>query len=355
MLSRLPKCKTNFRFIVRFFSDKSSENDGKCSDSKTNPKDMKQRSSDSSKEKIQDLLKLMLSESKISEKEYRDKFVTAPEKPPKVKKESGVIETKTEKIEESITKAAGEVAQALGGDIKQTESELLSKVLGKINKSSTSLSDILIGMKVDRSKETDEPQPTRGQQVRRIVDKARDLPTMRYQTKNTRETKPWSMKNVQETISVSLHSNDSLGIFTSKEANYGTQLDVWETLQERQLTLATTQPPTNYFEKMIQWTEQGKVWKFPINNEQGLEQEQNVHFSEHVFLDAHLEGWCPTRGPVRHFMELVCTGLSKNAFYTIQEKKDHIMWYKEYFESKKSILKEVGVWDVSPKSSTTTT
>lgn len=41
--------------------------------------------------------------------------------------------------EESITKAAGEVAQAIGGDVKQTEAELLSKVLGKINQTSTSL------------------------------------------------------------------------------------------------------------------------------------------------------------------------------------------------------------------------
>lgn len=41
--------------------------------------------------------------------------------------------------EESITKAASDVAQALGGDVKQTEAELLSRVLGKINQSSTNL------------------------------------------------------------------------------------------------------------------------------------------------------------------------------------------------------------------------
>lgn len=80
-----------------------------------------------------------------------------------------------------------------------------------------------------------------------------------------------------------------------------------------------------------------------------LEEEKKVHFSEHIFLDAHLEGWCPKKGPVRHFMELVCVGLSKNAFYTVNEKKEHIMWYKEYFESKKDLLTEVGAWE--PKSS----
>lgn len=81
-----------------------------------------------------------------------------------------------------------------------------------------------------------------------------------------------------------------------------------------------------------------------------MEEEENVHFSEHIFLDSHLEGWCPRKGPIRHFMELVCVGLSKNPFYTVKEKKDHIIWYKEYFEAKKDVLLEVGAWDPKPTS-----
>lgn len=68
---------------------------------------------------------------------------------------------------------------------------------------------------------------------------------------------------------VKLFDEQPLGIFKSKTVNYGTSLDVWERLKQRELTLATAQPPTNYFQKMAVWTEQGKVWKFPINNEQG--------------------------------------------------------------------------------------
>jgi small subunit ribosomal protein S31 len=93
-----------------------------------------------------------------------------------------------------------------------------------------------------------------------------------------------------------------------------------------------------FAEKMILWTEEGKVWKFPIDNEQGMEVEKNTDFTEHVLLEMHLDGWCPTRGPIRHFMELVCVGLSKNCFLSAQEKRDHIMWYKEYFESKSEVL-----------------
>lgn len=72
-------------------------------------------------------------------------------------------------------------------------------------------------------------------------------------------------------MSVNVFSGEPLGIFKPQEqcSNYGTKLEVWESLKQRELTLATLQPPSNYFQKMILWTEQGKIWKFPINNEQG--------------------------------------------------------------------------------------
>lgn len=89
---------------------------------------------------------------------------------------------------------------------------------------------------------------------------------------------------------------------------------------------------------MIQWTEQGKLWTFPIDNEQGRDEEKATDFSEHVLLEMHLEGWCPTSGPVRHFMELVCVGHSKNHFLSAKEKKEHVLWYRQYFEEKKDLL-----------------
>lgn len=92
---------------------------------------------------------------------------------------------------------------------------------------------------------------------------------------------------------------------------------------------------------MIQWTEQGKLWRFPIDNEQGWEAEAQVSFADHVFLEAHLEGWCPTTGPIRHFMELVCVGLSKNHYWTVTEKQEHIAWFRDYFEDKREMLKEI--------------
>jgi small subunit ribosomal protein S31 len=40
-------------------------------------------------------------------------------------------------------------------------------------------------------------------------------------------------------------------------------------LYQKELELLATQPPSNGFQQMILWTKQGKVWQFPIDNEQG--------------------------------------------------------------------------------------
>lgn len=74
----------------------------------------------------------------------------------------------------------------------------------------------------------------------------------------------------------------------------------------------------------------------------GLEEEAQVGFHEHIFLDSHLEPWCPRRGPIRHFMELVTVGLSKNPFLTVAQKKAHINWFREFFEGQRKVLTEVG-------------
>ena len=47
-----------------------------------------------------------------------------------------------------------------------------------------------------------------------------------------------------------------------------------------------------------------------------------------------LEGWCPKRGPLRRFMELVCVGLQNNPYISVQTKLDHIQWFKDYFVEK---------------------
>nr|XP_061801207.1 small ribosomal subunit protein mS31-like [Nerophis lumbriciformis] len=115
---------------------------------------------------------------------------------------------------------------------------------------------------------------------------------------------------------------------------------LWDADFAEQLASAANQMPRNAFEEMIQWTKEGKMWQYPIDNEAGLEEEASIPFHEHVFLDKHLEEGFPKQGPVRHFMELVVTGLSRNPYLTVQEKKEHISWFRDYFNQKQDVLKE---------------
>lgn len=72
-----------------------------------------------------------------------------------------------------------------------------------------------------------------------------------------------------------------------------------------------------------------------------MDDELNTSFVEHVFLEEHLDPWCPKKGAVRNFMELVCTGLSQNPYLSVEEKHEHIKWYRNYFEEKRDILTRV--------------
>lgn len=68
--------------------------------------------------------------------------------------------------------------------------------------------------------------------------------------------------------------------------------------------------------------------------------EDDAEFYEHIFLDKYLEDF-PKEESIRHFMELVTCGLSKNPYLSIQEKVEHIAWFRNYFKEKEELLKEI--------------
>jgi len=77
-----------------------------------------------------------------------------------------------------------------------------------------------------------------------------------------------------------------------------------------------------------------------------LEEEAVVPFYDHVFLEPKIGSWCPSVGPVRQFMELVCVALSKNPWLRVGEKEEYLEWYHNYFKAKSNILKEVGAGEI---------
>ncbi|XP_061818260.1 small ribosomal subunit protein mS31 isoform X2 [Nerophis lumbriciformis] len=119
---------------------------------------------------------------------------------------------------------------------------------------------------------------------------------------------------------------------------------LWDVDFATQLSSAANQMPQNAFDKMIKWTKEGTLWQYPIDNEACFDEDARVPFHEHVFLEKHLEEGFPQRGPVRHFMELVVVGLSKNPYLTVQQKKEHISWFRDYFNQNQDVLKEAKVY-----------
>lgn len=334
-----------YYFTQRFKSDDSPpDNDNK-------PKKNQQAI-----DKLNDLLKIMKkgNDTEITTKMSKHIELAHPRQlARKSEQDKKRIDELNEKkpLGEKLSDAASSVAQSIGGDTKKTESELLNLLRiynsepndksEKVSKSSAQLNDLLSGMKIDRSPPNSSSLQHKGvdraQRVRELVGKSSDI--------NQRVKK--YRKPMDNYVPINLFSSKPLDIFKQFDVNNNCPtLSTWDRLYEKSLHMAVTHPPKNIYEQMIIWTEQGKLWKFPIDNELGMDNESNVFFAEHVFLEPLIDEWCPKKGPIRHFMELVCVGLSKNPFLSVEEKKDHINWFRQYFYEKNKLLNEVGAFEI---------
>ncbi|XP_023015411.2 small ribosomal subunit protein mS31 [Leptinotarsa decemlineata] len=330
-------------------SSDSSSSGSSSSDSDSDGPDMKpknnlQAKKDETLSKLNTLLQQLL-EKDVVAKSYNLDLAKPTNK--RSKKDANDEPKKTESKQDKMVNAVKNVAQELGGNVRQTESELLTKLL---EPTSTTLSEIIKDMKIDR--EPKSVEQSKADEVRSILQQVHsrqggDPSKPEKRTRKTMQMKPRQDMVIQR---IDLFGAKPLGIFTNKDSLKEVPgNETWQAMYERDLKLCVTHPPSNYFQQMISWTEQGKLWNFPIDNEQGLDEEKKVYFAKHIFLEEHLEPWCPSRGPIRHFMELVCVGLSKNPYLTVEAKKEHIDWYKNYFEDKKKLLQEVGAFPVEAK------
>ncbi|XP_011874571.1 PREDICTED: 28S ribosomal protein S31, mitochondrial [Vollenhovia emeryi] len=301
------------------------------------------------------------------------KTIQVAMQPKKPKDQSG----KYVPFEKKIINAAEDVAKTLGGDERKTMSDLLEKVVASrveaLKREQASVKSL--HQKTAWSKQVSEQNVQKSYQdkhlekksiIRTLLDEYNkrpeevNVPPKQVQPKvfedsisrqllktvktSRRQSQDGEMRPDVRHEDIDLWNGKPSQIFENMSAPSPNipELKTWALLDRKELKAMATHSPANIFQELILWTEQGKLWKFPVDNEQGMEEEHSVHFSEHVFMERHLKGWCPKSGPIRHFMELVCVGLSKNPYMTVEEKTRHIMWYKEYFESKQDILQEVG-------------
>ncbi|KAG5318028.1 IF1AX factor, partial [Pseudoatta argentina] len=137
---------------------------------------------------------------------------------PKKKKDKS--NKKPEPFEKKIVSAAEDVANALGGDKAKTTSDLLEKVLAS---------------RVTALKE--EQESTYVDVLFKDIDLWNGKPSDIFENVNA------ALPNIPE-------------------------LKTWAALEQKELKTLTTCSPANIFQELILWTEQGKLWKFPIDNEQ---------------------------------------------------------------------------------------
>lgn len=247
---------------------------------------------------------------------------------------------RTEPLSPELVAAASAVADSLPFDKQTTKSELLrqlqqheeeSRAQRDAERSKISFSNIISDMKV----------------ARRSAARVRSRPEHQIQFDDGYDSSPDQQKTTdfRKRLRKNIFSGKRLHIFdmtaVTKEApETDASPSLWDVEFAKQLATVDGQLLQNGFEELIQWTKEGKLWEFPINNEAGFDDGSEFH--EHIFLEKHLESF-PKQGPIRHFMELVTCGLSKNPYLSVKQKVEHIEWFRNYFNEKKDILQESNI------------
>ncbi|NWR14698.1 RT31 protein, partial [Emberiza fucata] len=258
--------------------------------------------------------------------------------------EGSVPQGITERLNPELVKAASAVASSLPRNKKQTESELLAQLrrheetTDKQKKGGTiNIRNVISEMTVKRQS----PEQWGARISGRI---SLQLDEDGQRTRPGRSSAQMDSRRYFCAVHLHLKVGKRLNIFTkaSTEPEHALKTvsspTIWDLEFAKEVAAVTAQPPRNGFEEMIQWTKEGILWEYPINNEVGMEDDAEFH--EHIFLDKHLEGF-PKEGPIRHFMELVICGLSKNPYLSVKQKVEHIEWFQKYFEEKKELLQEI--------------
>ncbi|XP_033615893.1 28S ribosomal protein S31, mitochondrial isoform X2 [Fukomys damarensis] len=244
---------------------------------------------------------------------------------------------RNEPLSPALVAAASAVAASLPRDKQMTKSELLERLKQheqdsvsqkEKEKPKISFSAIISDMKVARSAKTRASRPEHQIQFDEGFNSSLGQDVI---------------SDLKKSVKKDLFKGKRLNIFDMEQfSEEAPQTEappsLWDMEFAKQLATVNTQPYQNGFEEMIQWTKEGKLWEFPINNESGLD-DDGSEFHEHIFLDKYLEDF-PKQGPIRHFMDLVTCGLSKNPYLSVKQKVEHIEWFRNYFKEKRDILKE---------------
>uniref|UniRef100_A0A6J0TC40 Small ribosomal subunit protein mS31 n=1 Tax=Pogona vitticeps TaxID=103695 RepID=A0A6J0TC40_9SAUR len=348
-ISQIPRRTQRFLGTTPFFCNKEDEPvSGNDKNTSLSPKETKKVTTKKNLLKIISSMKVEINTAKrfqmmkVQKNQNQTKDLQESKEGRNMESTSSMFQKATEDqaksnvgIKPELVEAASAVASSLPFKKETTVSELLQilkkhndLVSGRRNVSAPDISKIVSSMKVQKEKS---PQVTSRLSSLMLS----DSDGQKYRTKKARKRE--------------LYSGRGLDIFTpTAEAKGALQTEgalqpvtpptLWDLELAEEIAAVYQQAPDNAFEEMIQWTKEGKLWEFPINNEAGFVDDAEFH--EHIFLEKYLDEF-PKEGPIRHFMELVTCGLSKNPYLSVKEKVEHIHWFRDYFKEKEELLKEI--------------
>ncbi|NWX47816.1 RT31 protein, partial [Steatornis caripensis] len=311
---------------------------------------------ETSKQKLLDIIGNMKVEvsyrKKLQQLKTRETKKRATDEVEGLDSEGGMLQKTTEDsqrgkpLNPELVEAASAVASSLPFNKKQTESELLAQLrrheetTDKQKKGGiVKIRNIISEMAVKRQSPAQRGVKISSRISLELDEDGKTIKSERFSPQSFDSRRYFCCVPFQ-----SLKVGKRLNIFTKASTETENALKtvssptIWDLEFAKQIAAITAQPPRNGFEEMIQWTKEGILWEFPIDNEAGMEDDAEFH--EHIFLEKHLRGF-PEKGPVRHFMELVICGLSKNPYLSIKQKIEHIEWFQKYFEEKKEFLQEI--------------
>ena len=193
-----------------------------------------------------------------------------------------VAKSKSRKIKDGDTreKVKNEVETALTRKLKSIGSETKDARQKSEVKGDAVNMDILSSLKMFKKPEESQEQKLPG--LKPLSDEQAAF--LKERNRKRSEARNKQMAQEYEPINL-FEAEKPLGIFQATQSEDTTceTLKTWQAISNREMGILTTQMPRNLIEDMASMTEKGILWHFPINNEQGIDEDQ-VGILRYIFF-----------------------------------------------------------------------
>ncbi|XP_010226060.1 PREDICTED: 28S ribosomal protein S31, mitochondrial [Tinamus guttatus] len=214
----------------------------------------------SSMKKFQQLKKPETNKQSVTQQEGLGSRSSAPRK-------AAEGSQRSKPLKRELVEAASAVASSLPLNKKQTESELLAqlrrheettdkqKMGGIVN-----IRNVISDMTIKR-----ESPAQRGARISNLISLEFEEDGKRIKSERVASQSSDSRRSLKVGRRLNIFTKTSPD--TEKTLTTASSPTIWDLEFAKEIAAVTEQPPRNGFEEMIQWTKEGILWEFPIDNE----------------------------------------------------------------------------------------